>query len=227
MAKPTVPIRCTKPQLRLFIPRCAGPCGTSDCYESMPRTPIRGWNPEGWGEGNVVRSKTSRGEGLVPRWARDGAWRNPPCQFAAPNHNSGFSYLGVPAPAGMSDCYESLSRATLRDRPLQHPLIGHSRHPFVIPAPHFVTPAPHFVTPAPHSSFRPPIRHSGEGRNPEGVGRDKTTNRWKKTDTSPHFHPSMRPSQGHGESGDSALRTPILALNPREGVWESPHHRRA
>ena len=26
-----------------------------------------GWNPEGWGWGNVARSKTSRGEGLVPR----------------------------------------------------------------------------------------------------------------------------------------------------------------
>ena len=55
---------------------------------------------------NVVRSKTSRGEGLVPRWGRSGAWQNPPCQLAIPNHNSGFSYLGVPAPAGMGDWYE-------------------------------------------------------------------------------------------------------------------------
>ena len=30
------------------------------------------------------------------------------------------------------------------------------------------------------SSIRPPNRHSGEGRNPEGVGSDKTTRRWKK-----------------------------------------------
>ena len=30
------------------------------------------------------------------------------------------------------------------------------------------------------SPIRPPIRHSGEGRNPEGVGRGKTTRRWKK-----------------------------------------------
>ena len=50
---------------------------------------------------NVARSQTSRGEGLVPRWGRGGAWQNPPRQFAVPNHNSGFSYLGVPAPAGM------------------------------------------------------------------------------------------------------------------------------
>ena len=38
-----------------------------------------------------------------------------------PNHNSGFSHLGVPAPAGMSDCYESMSRTTIRDRPLRQP----------------------------------------------------------------------------------------------------------
>ena len=57
--------------------------------------------------GNVVRSKTSRGEGLVPRWGGGGAWQNPRCQFAEPSHNSSFSYLGVLAPAGMSDCYEN------------------------------------------------------------------------------------------------------------------------
>ena len=36
-----------------------------------------------------MRSKTSRGEGLVPRWGRGGVWQNPPCQFALPIHNSG------------------------------------------------------------------------------------------------------------------------------------------
>ena len=35
-------------------------------------------------------------------------------------------------------------------------------------------PAPHFVIRGIPSSIRPPIRHSGEGRNPEGVGRGKT-----------------------------------------------------
>ena len=30
------------------------------------------------------------------------------------------------------------------------------------------------------SPIRPPIRHSGEGRNPEAVGRGKATRRWKK-----------------------------------------------
>ena len=84
--------------------------------KSLPRTPIRGRNPEGWGEGNVVRSKTSRGEGLVPRWGGGGAWQNPPCQLAVPSHNSGFSYLGAPAAAAMSDCCESMSRTPIQDR---------------------------------------------------------------------------------------------------------------
>ena len=89
--------------------------------------------------------------GLVPRWGRGGAWQNPPRQFAVPNHNSGFSHLGVPATAGMSDCYESMSRTPIRDRPLRQPLIRHLRHPF--------------VNPAPHSSFRrrPESRRGGEG----------------------------------------------------------------
>ena len=41
VAESTVPIRCTKSQLRLFIPWCAGATGMSDCYESMSRTTIR------------------------------------------------------------------------------------------------------------------------------------------------------------------------------------------
>ena len=45
------------------------------------------------------------------------------CQFAVPNHNSGFSYLGVPAPAGMSDSYESPAFILLRGLPKA---IGHS-----------------------------------------------------------------------------------------------------
>ena len=108
---------------------------------------------------NVVRSKTTRGEGLAPRWGGGGAWQNPRCQFAVPSHNSSFSYLGVPAPTGMNDCYESMSRTPIRDRPLRQTLIGRSRHPFVYPAPHFVIPA--------KSRPRTPIR----GRNPEGRGK--------------------------------------------------------
>ena len=69
--------------------------------------------------GNVVR-------GLVPRWGGGGAWQNPRCQFAIPSHNSSFSYLGVPAPAGMSDWYEDALKR-LSSAPLNL-FIPRSRH---------------------------------------------------------------------------------------------------
>ena len=92
--------------------------------------------------GNVVLSKTTRGEGLVPRWGRVGEWQNPPRQLAVPNHNFGFSYLGVPAEAGMSDWYESMSRTPIRDDVTRPGVCRHS------PAPAHVDPAPQFVIPA-------------------------------------------------------------------------------
>ena len=135
------------PGLRSGIDRSSSLSLVIRGIHSPIRPPIRhsgeGRNPERWGEGIVAR-------GLVPRWGRGGAWQNPPCRFAAPNHNSRFSYLGVPAPAGMSDWHESMSRTPIRDRPLQQPLIGHSRHPF--------------ANPAPHSSFRRRPESRGVGR---------------------------------------------------------------
>ena len=104
------------------------PAGTSHCNENMSRTTIRDV------PSNQPRRRLSTGEscrvvdrwsmaesenvvrGLVPRWGRGGAWQNPRCQFAVPSHNSTFSCLGVPAPAGMSDCYESVSRTPIRGR---------------------------------------------------------------------------------------------------------------
>ena len=97
-----------------------------------------------------MRSKTSRGEGLVPRWGRVGEWQNRPRQLAVPSHNSSFSYLGVPAATGMSDWYESMSRTRIRDD-VTRPRV----------CPHSTAPPP--VGPA-------PTRHSGEARNPEGRG---------------------------------------------------------
>ena len=102
-----------------------------------------------------------------------------------------FSYLGVPAAAGMSDCYESMSRTPIRDRPLQQPLIGHSRHPLVIPAPQFVIPANAGIQ-----------RWWGEGIVALGLvpslgwaARSRTLHR-----PAYHpFHPLMRPSHGHGD----------------------------
>ena len=108
------------------------------------RPPIRhsgeGRNPEGMG--NVGRSKTTRGEGLVPRWGGGGAWQNRRCQLAVPSHNSSFSYLGVPVATGMSDCYEN--------RPLRWPVVCDSRHPS--------------VNPAPNSSFRRRPESRGDGK---------------------------------------------------------------
>ena len=56
----------------------------------------------------------------------------------------------------MSNCYESMSWTPIRDRPL----IRHSGPPFSLS----------FAIRGIPSSIRPPIRHSGEGRNPGGVG---------------------------------------------------------
>ena len=42
-----------------------------------------GRNPEGWG--NVVRSKTTRGEGLVPRWGRAGGLAKSAATFIRPH----------------------------------------------------------------------------------------------------------------------------------------------
>ena len=72
----------------------------------------------------------------------------------------------------MRDCYESMSRTPIRDRPLRQPLIRHSRHPFAIRG------IP--------SSIRPPIRHSREGRNPEGKG--GTNHAQTLLMTRSHFH---------------------------------------
>ena len=52
------------------------------------------------------------------------------------------------------------------------------------------------------SSIRPPIRHSGEGRNPGGVGRGKTTRRWKKPTHRPIFIPLCGLRKAIGVSGD-------------------------
>ena len=109
------------------------------------------------------RKRESRGEG----------WHQPHPNTS--NDQVSFSYLGVPATTGMSDCYECMSRTPIRDRPLKHPLIGHSGPPIVIPA------------------------KAGIQEGWRGVRR---TRRWKKTDPSPHFHPLMRPPQGHGDSSD-------------------------
>ena len=140
--------------------------------------------------------------GLVPRWGRGGAWQSPPCQFAVPSHNSGFSYLGVPAPAGTSDCYESMSRTTIRDRLLRQPLIRHSRHPF--------------VNPAPHSSFRLSPESSGAGRGECSAG------------ACPPLGPGRGPGTIRRELHSSAFPPAVNVVRGlvprwgRGGAWHNP-----
>ena len=107
MAESAVPIRRTKPQLWLWYENA--PSNQSRCRLSPGETCriVDRWYVAE--RENVVR-------GLVPRWGGGGTWQNPRCQFAVPSHNSVFSYPGVPAPAGMSDCYESMSRTPTRNR---------------------------------------------------------------------------------------------------------------
>ena len=96
----------------------------------------------GRGECSAVEDFARRG--ACPPLGSGWVWQKPPCEFAVQNRNSSFSYLGVPAPAGMSDFYESMSRTTIRDAlepvssaPL-NPNTPRSRHSG---APQFVIPA--------------------------------------------------------------------------------------
>ncbi len=73
-----------------------GPVGPSAEFVIPAKAGIQ----EGRGGENVAR-------GLVPRWGGAWAWQNRPREFAAQNGDFVFSYLGVPAQAGMSDWYEN------------------------------------------------------------------------------------------------------------------------
>ena len=114
-----------------------------------------------------------------------------------------FSYLGVPAAAGMSDCYESMSRTPIRDRRITQPSVALG----LVPS---------------HRRGRrsAPFRHSREGENPRTLDPRRNASR----DTNNHvraktrlaresdpaassppshgpapyrFNPLMRPSQCH------------------------------
>ena len=69
----------------------------------------------------------------------------------------------------------------------------------------------------PPSSIRPPIRHSGEGRNPGGAGRGKTTRRRKKPTPHPIFNLLCGLRKAIGDSGANALRVHRTqkTINPR------------
>ena len=124
----------------------------------------------------VIATRIDRSGACPPRRGRGGEWQNPPCQFAVPSHNSGFSYLGVPVAAGMSDWYEDALKR-LSSAPAD-PSIRHSREGgnprtnilrkhVKLDTTAYVRERPHFV------NLGPSFRHSSESRNPEGVGRGK------------------------------------------------------
>ena len=96
-----------------------------------------------------MRSKTTRGEGLVPRWGGGGARQNPPCQLVVPSHNSGLSYLGVQAPGNPSNRHwhendvtrvrlclgiPQISRVVIGTKMRLNGFRVRQRPPFVIPA---------------------------------------------------------------------------------------------
>ena len=146
MARNHVP--ASEPE-RLLRKRVCGFESYGPSHSSFPRRR----ESRGAGMGNVARSQTPRGEGLVPRWGRAWAWQNPPCEFAPKDLNSVFSYLCVPVRDGMSDWYESMSRTPIRDD-----LFWHRERPHTT-TPALVTPAPTIVILALTSSF-PPLTSS-------------------------------------------------------------------
>ena len=144
-AESTVTIRCTKPQLPLFIPWCAGaPAGMSDCYEnSYPLPP----------NSSFSRKRESRGEG----------WRQPHPNTS--NDQVSFSYLGVPAPAGISDCYESMSRTPIRGR---NPGEGRPAHPCHIESLWAVPPQPTVLVRSQFANAQHKLRSNLNGYRTEG-----------------------------------------------------------
>ncbi len=132
----------------------------------------------------VAREKCSAGACPQPGVG----WGAQTTSDPAINQCTPFSHLGVPAPAGMDDWYEN-APTRLSSAPL-NPSIPRSRH------------------------SGPSIRHSREGGNPEGWGEGVVTlglvpslgraarSRTLHRPAYHHFHPLMRPSQDHGDSGE-------------------------
>ena len=127
VAESAVPIRCTKPQLRLFMPWCAGASRHERLVRKHVPDPLSGTEFRHWlGETNQRRPNNDSpgSQEKCMHWgsspARGGGHRR---QLTLPSTHMRpkFSYLGVPAPAGTSDSYESMSRASIRDR-LRHRL---------------------------------------------------------------------------------------------------------
>ena len=81
-----------------------------------------------------MRSKTTRGEGLVPRWGRGGAWQNPPRELAVSNRRAKPQHrLSKPWCAGESRHERLVRECALQSTsmPTLHQRILPSRRPMV------------------------------------------------------------------------------------------------
>ena len=112
--RPSTSSLVQKMPLRRFD--CAAESNQSSVSSFRRRPESRG---VGRGECSAVEDFARRG--ACPPLGSGGAWQNPPCQLAVPSHNSSFSYLHVPTPAGTSDCNENVSRTPIRDVPSNQP----------------------------------------------------------------------------------------------------------
>ena len=103
-----------------------------------------------------------------------------------------FSHLGVPAPAGMSDWPESMSRTPIRDESFPpRPLVSSCRRPLE----------------SPHTRHAgPPIRHSGEGRNP-GLAYGLQMTRKHLHQSAPRFSHLGVPAPANGTKACPGLRS--------------------
>ena len=209
-----------QPACAIAMKECPGPrsgidrCGSLSFairgIHSSIRPPIRhsgeGRNPEGKGGTNHTQTPPTTRSHFHTFVCR----HQPACAIAmkeCPGPRSvidrcgslSFAIRDIPSPFAASLRH---SRTPIRDRPLRQPLIRHSRHPF--------------------ASIRPPIRHSGEGRNPEGKGGINHTQ--TPPTTKPRFHTLVRrrqPAWTIGTKIDSRhpSRHSSESWNPEGEVW--------
>ena len=87
----------------------------------MPRTQIRGENPEGWGEGNVAR-------GLVPRLGHDSSLLHMYRPAIPPKSNRPGWGPGKPSPCRPIRYTGALNSSFPRRRESTHPGFAHAQH---------------------------------------------------------------------------------------------------
>ena len=186
---PTTPKHFQRPGL-IFIPWCGQP----DWYESMSRTPTR----DEWFPPRVLVSSCRRpSESPRTRHSRESNPEGEGSNHTKHLHQSTprFSYLGVPAPADMSDWYESMSRTPTRDEWFPpRVLVSSCRRP----------------------SESPRTRHSRESGNP-GVGYGLQMSRKHLHQSTPRFSYLGVPAADMSDWCESMSRTPT-----RDGFRHRP-----